>query len=244
MSLIKPILRCVGTFRSGTNLIKYLLETNYHAEVIFNSDWWKHGLAPTILGEHGHSTGHYPLIVMFKEPVSQNVSFYKFWKKTRPYLIKDSNFSEFIRSRFIVHDNSFGFDGPKYSFRTPTEYWNAFYFSYANWKAIHGKTLFVDIDQLLSNPELVLAMVATVFCMTKKTDKFVSIPQAKILPSVDRQASGLSPLPEKDTAVDISIEDKQFIHSLIDQDVYDFLNRDIEIDIRKTRNNKSEARMR
>ena len=66
----------VGTFRSGTNLMKHMLETHFRAKVVFSEWFWKHGLPPTSI--KCPIPDDVPIVVMTKDPVSLNESLYDF----------------------------------------------------------------------------------------------------------------------------------------------------------------------
>jgi hypothetical protein len=205
----------VGAFRSGTNLIKHVLEQNYHVKCSFNSWGWKHALAPTRVSESNASHLHptTPLIVMIKEPVQQNVSFFNHWSRTRPGLIGRRTFAEFIRSEFLVHDNSYGGKGPKYLFPTPTDYWNQFYFSYIFWEGVAPMRRLVRLEHLESDAPMVLAQLERAFSLTRRPSFDPVIPSDRVMPTPDGAQTRLHPSGTYLGGFEASPEDRAFILS-------------------------------
>lgn len=205
----------VGAFRSGTNLMKLLLETNYHVSCVFNRWGWKHALAPTLVTRSGHAHPELPMIVMAKEPVQHNVSLYRHWIRTRPGLVGQRSFSEFVRSEIIVHDNSFGGRGPKYLFQTPTDYWNQYYFSYVFWDDMSPKQVFVRVDSLEAHPVQVLAQLAAQFSLRRRVDSDIRIPDKKVVPSADGAPARVNPAETIQRPMEVTEADRTFIESKV-----------------------------
>jgi hypothetical protein len=206
-------LTVVGVFRSGTNLMKLLLEDGFHVRCSFNQWAWKHGIPPTLFSGARHLRPAAPFVIMVKEPVHQNVSLFHHWRRTRPQLLGTRNFSQFIRTELIVHDNSFGGHGPKYAFPTPTDYWNAFYFSYLHWDDIAATSLIVRLDQLESDPSRVLGMLERKFSLARRRELPPVIPANKVRPSADGRSAQVDSMELHSSAFEVSPEDRDFILS-------------------------------
>jgi hypothetical protein len=203
----------VGTFRSGTNLMKHLLEENFEVKCSFNAWGWKHALAPTLMSPSspGHLYPTLPLIVMVKEPVRQNVSLFQHWTRTRPGLLGGRTFAQFIRSEFLVHDNSHGGRGPKYLFPTPTEYWNQFYFSYIFWEDAAPRRRLVRLEQLESDAASVLRSLEETFPLRRRSTFNPVIPPNRLIPTPDGTPSRLHPSEMHRAEFAPTSEDRDFI---------------------------------
>jgi hypothetical protein len=204
----------VGTFRSGTNLMKHLLEENFEVRCSFNAWGWKHALAPTLLSPSnpGHLFPALPLIVMVKEPVRQNVSLFHHWVRTRPGLVGGRTFPDFIRSEFLVHDNSHGGRGPKYLFPTPTDYWNQFYFSYLFWADAAPRLQVVRLEELASDPATVLDNLERTFSLSRRPSFKPVIPRNRLMPTPDGAQSRLHPSEAQGgTEFEVDAGDREFI---------------------------------
>jgi hypothetical protein len=151
-----PVINIVGVLRSGTNLLKATMETHFKTKALFSEWHWKHGVPPTLPAKGFCKSPPVPIVVISKDPVSLNASLHWFWEKTRPELGTGRTLSEFVRSDFILYDNSFKPIGPKYCYPTPTDYWNAFHYAYLNWPALTSQIHFVQYDQLIRDTDAVL----------------------------------------------------------------------------------------
>ncbi|WP_068110203.1 hypothetical protein [Tropicimonas marinistellae] len=184
----------VGTFRSGTNVTQTCLEQYFHTRVVFNEWFWKHGVPPTEIKRP--IPRKVPILVMSKDPVELNRSLYRFWQARRPELDVGRNISEFIRRRFIVYDNTGGDSRPRYYFLHPTEYWNQFYFSWLNWKAVSDQRVFLRCEDLMRDPEECLSAFSARFGLQRRGAAPVSLPEGRVGPPVapetDTDESGLS----------------------------------------------------
>jgi hypothetical protein len=210
----------VGAFRSGTNLMKWLIECSYHARCSFNQWSWKHGLPPTTLSAAGHGRPSVPLVIMVKEPVRQNVSLFRHWQRTRPHLLAGRSFSQFVRAELIVHDNSYGGRGPKYLFATPTDYWNAFYFSYLYWDDVVVTSLVVRLDELEGHTANVVSQIGVQLGLVRRTDFDPQLPMHKVRPSPDGRAAQLDAAERHSDALEVSEEDRRFILSRVSPAVF------------------------
>ena len=218
-----PDVLVVGAFRSGTNLMKHLLEHGFNVKCSFNAWGWKHALAPTLVSQStpGHLFPALPLIVMVKEPVQQNVSLFNHWARTRPSLVGQRTFSQFIRSELLVHDNSFGGRGPRYLFPTPTDYWNQFYFSYLFWEDIASRRQLVRLEALESDPASVLTHLERTFSLVRRPGFEPTIPRNKLMPSPDGRPTQTHPEQRHSVAIEVGADDRSFIASRLSPVVLD-----------------------
>jgi hypothetical protein len=215
----------VGAFRSGTNLMKHLLEENFDVRCSFNAWGWKHALAPTMVSPStpGHLFPTQPLIVIVKEPVQQNVSLFHHWTRTRSGLVGGRTFADFIRSEFLVHDNSYGGRGPKYLFPTPTDYWNQFYFSYLFWDDIAPRRQLVRLDALERDPRGVLERLEASLALIRRPGFDPAIPAAPLVPTADGRRAVMDPTRRRRDELEMSAEDRAFILSRVSPIVSDRL---------------------
>ncbi len=208
-----PEVMVIGTFRSGTNLMKHLLEENFEVKCSFNAWGWKHALAPTLMSPSSpaHLYPTLPLIVMVKEPVQHNVSLFHHWTRTRPGLLGGRTFAQFIRSELLVHDNSYGGRGPKYLFPTPTDYWNQFYFSYLFWEDAAPRRRLVRLEQLESDAASVLHILEQSLSLRRRPTFNPVIPRNRLVPTSDGVPSRLHPSEMHRAESTLSSEDRAFI---------------------------------
>lgn len=143
--------RVMGTPRSGTNLAKYLLERHLQIHVVFDQGFWKHGVFPALMNGRDLQYGELPIVVMSKDPVSQLLSWYRLARNGT--IFKPSKYiGSFLGRPFEVRQD---FTDPKqmeYRFRTPSDYWNQFYFAMEALRRTGVPVHFVCYEQLVSNP--------------------------------------------------------------------------------------------
>lgn len=153
--------RVIGAPRSGTNVARYLIEANADVKCFFNHGWWKHAIIPPLMSQRQMINDKIPTIIMFREPVRQIVSFYKFARKGRTAMSGADDFRTFISSPVrMTPDRSI-----EYQFSSPIEYWNQFYYAALSWKT--GKKLFIALEDLQENPRMIAAVLAKFFPETR-----------------------------------------------------------------------------
>ncbi len=206
----------VGTFRSGTNLLKFMLEENFYAEVVFSEWFWKHSVPPTsVLCPIPDSV---PIVVVTKAPIPLNASLYNFWKIRRPELDCGSSISDFIRKRFLVYDNTGGLIKPKYAFPSPTDYWNQYHFSWLNWAEVNDRLFFLQLEKLRLDTSLELEAIAKKLKLRRRTDRQIVLPNTPAIPSRDGERSHLGQL-DQAFREHLTDDDVTFITNRVYQDV-------------------------
>lgn len=187
---VSSLIKVVGPFRSGTNLMKYILEQNTESRCVFNLHWWKHAPVPTLFQSGRHFRQAVPVVVMVREPTAVMKSTYEFFKVFRKSMIADRTFSEFLRHEFFAHDRQDPNGAPQYLFPTPVDYWNQYYWSWLTWGSAREKILFIDINQLREKPGCVVQEIAGRFevPLTRRPED-IYIPEVAVLPSGDSTRS-------------------------------------------------------
>src|ERR1700722_3695001 len=125
-----PNIRVIGPPRSGTNLIKYLIEKHTDLSCWFNYGWWKHAIIPPLMQHDSTVADATPTIIPFRDPVTQMASFYKAARQGRTVLSGGKDLQSFLRSSIEMSTN----EDYKYLYSSPVDYWTQFYFSALNWK--------------------------------------------------------------------------------------------------------------
>ena len=209
----------VGTFRSGTNLMKWMLESHYGTEVHFSRWFGKHGLPPTSILRP--IPDDVPIVVMTKDPVKLNASLYSFWQKRRPELSVGDNFEDFITQPLVVYDNTDGQLRPQYRFATPTDYWNQYHFSWTHWREVSARLNFVKLEDLLADPVLVMDSLEARLDLAAPLTRERLLPDQPVLPSSDGKAATIRNsrtgfVPAKPLVP--SAHEASIIRSLVDRD--------------------------
>lgn len=209
----------VGTFRSGTNLAKYLLSEHFDVTVHFSTWTWKHGLPPS--SKVCPIPSEVPVLLATKDPFQLNRSLYAFWNLRRKHLMRGQTLSEFVREPLLVYDNSYP-NTPRFRFETPTDYWNQYHFTWATWDAIKDRRHILSDRQLLEETDAVLTHFGEEFGLTRKTTGAITLPDEPVAPSNDARGAatgdiGLAKPPP------LSEDDVAFITSRVHRDVAELL---------------------
>jgi hypothetical protein len=182
----------MGTPRSGTNLVKYLVERHLKAPVVFDQGFWKHGIFPALMNGRELHYGDLPIVVVSKDPVSQLLSWYR--QARNDTLFKPAkNLAAFLSQPFEVRQD---FTEPRkmeYRFRTPADYWNQFYFAMDALRRTGVPVHFMRYEQLVSAPALCLNSLSGFLDLSMPFDvgATVTIPEHKLDASndIDRDES-------------------------------------------------------
>jgi len=153
----KPHVRVIGPPRSGTNLVKYLIETHTDLTCWFNRGWWKHAIIPPLMQQTASIAAVTPTIIVFRDPIMQMASFYKFSRQGRTELSGASDLQSFLRSPIEMISN----EDHRYIFSSPIDYWVQFYYSVLNWNM--NKKYYVDLEKLKTNPQALRDMLYRLF---------------------------------------------------------------------------------
>ena len=184
--------RVMGTPRSGTNLVKYLVERYLQVPVVFDQGFWKHGIFPALMNGRELDYGDLPIVVVSKDPVSQLLSWYR--QARNDTLFKPSrNLAAFLSQPFEVRQD---FTAPRkmeYRFRTPADYWNQFYFAMDALRRTGVPVHFACYDQFVSTPDSCLNAISHFLALSAPFDAsaVVTIPAHKLGASndIDRDES-------------------------------------------------------
>lgn len=142
-------IRIIGVPRSGTNFVKFLIETSSDLQTGFNIGWWKHSIIPSIMKGREQIHDQIPTVILFREPLEQMVSFYNFAKLGRTSIRGETiNFSKFIRKPIFMRPSN----SIEYLFDSPIAYWQQFYSAALSWT--EPKT-FLDLGVICQHPEFV-----------------------------------------------------------------------------------------
>jgi len=176
-------IRVIGVPRSGTNLVKYLIEINTDVRCFFNLGWWKHAIIPPLMYKQKIMITKIPTIIMFREPVRQIASFYNFASKGRSAMSSACDFRTFIASAIKMTPDKGAIE---YCYSTPIDYWNQFYYAAINWNS--GNKVFIDLEELQQDPRLIGAVLSKIFSEPRQNIN-PRLPEKYLGRNVDRPVS-------------------------------------------------------
>lgn len=210
MRLRQTTILVVGTFRSGTNAVSKMLEDNFNCRTTFNKYFWKHGLpphnVPTVIP---HDV---PIVCMVRRPEEFNRSIFRFWHARRIEQSPSKDISIFIRSKFIVYDNTGGTSNIHYFFQNPTDYWNRFYYSWTHWEKMRRQICFVNLEELEADPQRVFLQIESRFSLQRRRNWNPRMPERRVGPDVGK--------PVLSSNQDLGEHDREFIRSHVLPDVW------------------------
>ena len=163
-----------GVFRSGTNLLKLLIEQNMDAECRFSIGGHKHLYSPMNFGPDGYIVPDEKALVCVKDPYASMASLFRYAK-----LVKVRHFDcgrsweTFLTSRFVVSIDQAPYP-PSFWFRSPIDYWTSHYFHMASLPA--ERAIIVRYEDVLADPYAVLERIARHFPGTMMTSQSVALP--------------------------------------------------------------------
>ncbi|MBN9255707.1 MULTISPECIES: sulfotransferase domain-containing protein [unclassified Mesorhizobium] len=185
-------IRVMGTPRSGTNLVKYLVERYLGIPVVFDQGFWKHGVFPALMNGRDMQYGELPIVVISKDPVTQLLSWYRLARNNGLFRQKKS-FRSFLKEPFEIRQD---FTAPRrmeYRFRNPCDYWNQFYFAMNSLRRSGAPVHFVCYEQLVLDPALSLHAMSRFLDLSPPFEDgaAVAMPQQALSASndIDREAS-------------------------------------------------------
>jgi hypothetical protein len=138
--------RVIGVPRSGTNLVKYLLETHTSLRCRFNHGWWKHAVIPALFEDGQPLRDGTPTIVLFREPLDQMQAFFRFSEKGRAAIYGDTPLPAFLRGPVRTDPP----EGMSYWYPSPVAYWEQYYEAALRWDA--PAKHFLSLEALQADP--------------------------------------------------------------------------------------------
>ncbi|MFC3206402.1 hypothetical protein [Aquamicrobium soli] len=172
------VFKLYGLFRSGTNLLKLLIEQNMEATCRVNIGGHKHLYTPINFGNDGYEPPSEDILVCVKDPYANMHSLFKYAHTVDfQHFQCDSNWDAFLRSRFVVSLNTQP-KVPGFLFRTPVDYWNSHYFHMLSLP--EARTMIIRYEDVLSNPGEVLQRIASRFPAANLTNEAIKLPWRRL----------------------------------------------------------------
>lgn len=171
ISMPKDQLKIFGTFRSGSNLVRALLQLNYNVLVHNNTYAFKHAPVPASFEDGVFKPFPYRIVGIVKDPFAFIVSAFEFchWNNFR-HISAGRSFDEFIKNKFVVYDGDFeGF--PKYWFKNPIQYWNSINYTLLSIPDDHCQI--VKYENLLSDVEKEISRLAKNYRLHRAYSSFL-----------------------------------------------------------------------
>lgn len=166
---------CVhGLFRSGTNLFRAIMETNFDCKVSYDDFGWKHAFFPIATRYSKVRLPSIPSVVMTKNPLAALDSLFRY-ANHNPRNIRcdrDAGLSGFLRGPIVIFDGG-NPSSVEYRFRSPVDYWNAMNWNLFSLVRKSDEALHVRYEDLLSEPEQTVGRVAGKLKLVQTSDDIV-----------------------------------------------------------------------
>lgn len=172
------VFKIYGLFRSGTNLLKLLVEQNMEATCNVNVGGHKHLYTPIKFGPSGYEPPEEKILVCVKDPYANMHSLFKYGQLVNfRHFECDKDWNAFLRSRFTLTIDSQP-KHPGFLFRTPVDYWNSHYFHMLSLP--EDRAMILRYEDVLANPGDVLRRVASRFPAAKLNNEKIALPMRQL----------------------------------------------------------------
>ncbi len=203
-----PVMKLHGTFRSGSNYVKALLELNYEVEVHNGDGGFKHAPYPAMFEGRDWIPPQTPVLVTVKDPHAWLTSMWRFVQgKGSQHVRCGSSWETFLVDPLIVFHGGFaGF--PRYRFANPVDYWNAMYY---NLLSLDPEIRYVArYEDALAGPEVVCDRIAQQFDLSRVTPEFIRITK-RVQNMADRPRSTIEDYAHESTFDPNDYTDKRYL---------------------------------
>lgn len=146
-----------GLFRSGTNLLRHLVEEHLDARCDINEGGHKHLFTPQNWTAHGYVPQPVDMLVCVKDPYAAMESLFRYAQSVKfRHFRCAQEWEEFLHSRFVVAIDRQP-QPPAFRFRDPVDYWNAVYYHMVS--VADRPLTIVRYEDMLADPDRVLAEI-------------------------------------------------------------------------------------
>lgn len=151
-----PRVAVMGGLRTGTNYLKFLLESNYVVRAEFNGFGWKHGGVPILPAGGPASYLDMPLCYIVKNPFAFVLSLHRYHRRKREQghaisLVAAEPWEEFLTSPIVIFDSQLP-GSPQLRFANPVQYWNFLYWNLETLDRQRFRVWGVNYEDLVADP--------------------------------------------------------------------------------------------
>lgn len=151
-----PRVAVMGALRSGTNYLKFLLETNYVVRADFSAYGWKHGGVPILPAGGPGTYPRVPLLYIVKNPYAFALSLHRYHQRARERghaisLVAEDDWDEFLVGPIEIFDSQLA-GSPRMRFPNPIQYWNFIYRNLETLDRERFRTCGLNYETLIADP--------------------------------------------------------------------------------------------
>lgn len=161
-------IKVFGTFRSGTNFLRALIEWNFNGEVIFSEiGGWKH--SPITDAARSQMIDHQlGCVCIVKHPLSSLVSWFNYARNVGLNIECAEDWNDFLSSRFVIFDAGQNSAHSEYRFSQPADYWNQMTWNQLSFARQNADMAYlIQYEDLLDEPEKRVTELADFFQLEK-----------------------------------------------------------------------------
>ncbi|MCE9630543.1 MAG: hypothetical protein K8S94_07480 [Planctomycetia bacterium] len=152
-----PRVAIMGGLRTGTNYLKFLLESNYVVRGEFNGFGWKHGGVPILPAGGPCAYPDIPLCYIVKNPFAFVRSLHSYHCRKRDQghaisLVAAEPWDEFLTSPIVIFDSQLA-GSPQLRFANPVHYWNFLYWNLETLDRQRFRVWGVNYEDLVADPQ-------------------------------------------------------------------------------------------
>lgn len=172
-----PRVAVVGALRTGTNYLKFLLETNYAVRAEFNAFGWKHGGVPILPAGGPASYPDLPLVYIVKNPFAFVLSLHRYHRRKREQghaisLVAADAWEDFLVGPIEIFDSQLE-GSPRMRFANPIQYWNFLYWNLETLDRRRFRVIGFSYERLVEAPET-LREVESIAALARRHETLVT----------------------------------------------------------------------
>jgi hypothetical protein len=152
-----PAVAVLGAMRSGTNLVRHLLEKHWEVEAGFSAYGWKHAGVPVLSPSGALAYPDLPILYVVKNPYAFVLSLHRYHRLavTKGHRISidgAENLAQFLVRPVTLRDSQLE-GSPQMRFANPVQYWNYIYWNLETLDRSRFRARGVNYETILSDPE-------------------------------------------------------------------------------------------
>lgn len=188
-SPFKKKITVLGAFRTGTNYVRYLLESNYRCRAAYDTFGWKHSGISIFSQSSGIKYAKQPVVYISKNPASFVVSLYDYYLKIDRNIIAEKNWHDFLRSPIVIFDSKPD-KSVQLRFSNPVQYWNYLYWNLSNLPKKQFISFGLRYESVIQNPEAEIEAIAQQLKLRRISENFI-LPDKKMWRMKDKDHSNM-----------------------------------------------------
>lgn len=166
-----PRVAVMGALRTGTNYLKFLLESNYFVRADFSPFGWKHGGVPIVQSGGPMAYPEVPLAYIVKNPFAFSISLHRYQRRKSEQghaisLQGADAWDDFLVRPIEIFDSQLP-GSPRMRFANPIQYWNFLYWNLETLDRSRFRVHGVNYERLVADPDA-LREIESAFSLVRR----------------------------------------------------------------------------